>query len=155
MRQQQSIAFMQGDDADDVLAILTRDGRGENDWTVAAVIEWFTMDLLDEPVGEWTDVTDNHGEQVTERPVAGRTDVMHRLVWHTGLRYVGLSLVRTADDEPAAPPPGYRWATEAECEQYARNPRLLTAALVVPLTVDANGQPYTHDEADLAVPVQP
>lgn len=98
MRQQQSIVFVQGDEADDVIDVLTRSGRGVNDWTVAAVIEWLTMDLLDVPVGPWTEVTDNHGEQVTERPTDD-PGLMHRLVWHEGLRYVGLSYIHASDAE--------------------------------------------------------
>lgn len=44
-------------------------------------------------------------------------------------------------------PDGYRWATADECEADA------PGAIVVPRTVDSNGTPYTHGEADVAVPV--
>ncbi|HUG50146.1 MAG TPA: hypothetical protein VLZ78_04030 [Terrimesophilobacter sp.] len=47
---------------------------------------------------------------------------------------------------PAIPPKGYRWAREDEIDR--------PDAIVVPLTVDESGHPYTQDEADLAVPVE-
>jgi hypothetical protein len=57
----------------------------------------------------------------------------------------------TAEHEPdpdADLPDGYRWATADETEAYERIP----GAIVVPRTADSNGTPYTHDEADIAVP---
>lgn len=97
MRLQQNIAFVQGDEADDVLDVLTRGGAGPNDWTVAAVIRWLTEGIDVEPGEPWLPVTENDREQVTERPIDGDPDVRYRLVWHEGLRYVGLSYVRGAD----------------------------------------------------------
>lgn len=47
-------------------------------------------------------------------------------------------------------PPGCRWATAEECENWENIPGII----VVPLTVDASGTPYTQGEADLAVPVE-
>jgi hypothetical protein len=47
-------------------------------------------------------------------------------------------------------PGGYRWATERECEEFARGERY--DLIVVKRTFDSNGTPYTQDEADLAVP---
>lgn len=44
-------------------------------------------------------------------------------------------------------PRGYRWATEFESEH---NP---PDTIVVQRTADATGVPYTHGEADLAVPI--
>ena len=49
-------------------------------------------------------------------------------------------------------PAGYRWATAAETERHAGMPRGLRGAIIVPRTVDSAGTPYTHGEADLAVP---
>jgi hypothetical protein len=46
---------------------------------------------------------------------------------------------------PASPPEGYRWAREDEIDR--------PDAIMVPLTVDSNGTPYTGDEADIAVPI--
>lgn len=46
-------------------------------------------------------------------------------------------------------PSGYRWATADEAEDWEKVPGII----VVPRTTDANGVPYTHGEADLAVPV--
>jgi hypothetical protein len=48
-------------------------------------------------------------------------------------------------------PTGYRWATAEETEAHAvtANP----AMVVVPRTADASGTPYTHGEADLALPI--
>lgn len=48
--------------------------------------------------------------------------------------------------QPATPPAGYRWANEDEMDR--------PDAIVVPLTVDNTGVPYTEDEADLAVPIE-
>jgi len=47
-------------------------------------------------------------------------------------------------------PKGYRWATEEESENWENIPDII----VVPLTVDSQGNPYTQDEADLAVPIK-
>lgn len=46
-------------------------------------------------------------------------------------------------------PYGYRWATPDECERWETIPGII----VVPRTADRNGVPYTHGEADLAVPL--
>jgi hypothetical protein len=46
-------------------------------------------------------------------------------------------------------PEGYRWATAEECENWPNVPGII----VVPLTVDSEGKPYTQGEADLAVPL--
>lgn len=46
-------------------------------------------------------------------------------------------------------PEGYRWATAEEAENWSDNPHII----VVPRTVDANGIPYTHGEADFAIPI--
>ena len=45
-------------------------------------------------------------------------------------------------------PSGYRWATADETENWENVPNII----IVRRTTDANGTPYTHDEADLAVP---
>jgi hypothetical protein len=45
-------------------------------------------------------------------------------------------------------PFGYRWATSDEMEGD-----LPEGWILVPLTQDANGRPYTEDEADVAVPI--
>ncbi|NUS02023.1 MAG: hypothetical protein HOV97_05605 [Nonomuraea sp.] len=47
-------------------------------------------------------------------------------------------------------PPGYRWATAAEAENWRKHPE----AIVVRRTVDSAGNPYTSDEADLAMPLE-
>lgn len=47
-------------------------------------------------------------------------------------------------------PKGYRWANELESELYKKIP----GAIVVKRTADSNGQPYTQDEADIAVPLR-
>jgi len=44
-------------------------------------------------------------------------------------------------------PFGYRWATEEEVEDPPEG------WILAPLTTDANGRPYTQDEADVAVPI--
>jgi hypothetical protein len=44
-------------------------------------------------------------------------------------------------------PFGYRWATEAETENMPEG------WILVPLTQDVNGRPYTQGEADVAVPI--
>jgi hypothetical protein len=49
-------------------------------------------------------------------------------------------------------PEGYRWATEAETEEYGADPITHPEMLVVVRTADATGQPYTEGEADLALP---
>lgn len=46
-------------------------------------------------------------------------------------------------------PEGYRWASEDECEGWEN----VSGIISVPRTFDSNGVPYTHDEADLAVPL--
>jgi hypothetical protein len=46
-------------------------------------------------------------------------------------------------------PDGYRWATAEETEDWENVPGII----VVPRTHDASGTPYTHSEADLAVPI--
>jgi hypothetical protein len=46
-------------------------------------------------------------------------------------------------------PAGYRWATAEETEDWENVPGII----VVHRTTDANGKPYTHGEADLAVPI--
>lgn len=51
-----------------------------------------------------------------------------------------------ADDLPA----GWRWATERETEAILGGANL--EHRVIPRTVDSTGVPYTHDEADVAVP---
>jgi hypothetical protein len=52
-------------------------------------------------------------------------------------------------------PVGYRWATEDECERYARaGETALPDAITVPRTFDSSGKLYTQDEADLAVPLE-
>jgi hypothetical protein len=48
-------------------------------------------------------------------------------------------------------PPGYRWASADEADNAENHP----AMIVVHRTVDVNGFPYTHDEADLAMPLVP
>lgn len=50
-------------------------------------------------------------------------------------------------------PPGYRWATESECE-YLLLSGELEGYIMVPLRFDARGIPYTHGEADIAVPME-
>lgn len=47
-------------------------------------------------------------------------------------------------------PAGYRWATAEEAEDWTKYPGML----VVKRTADASGQPYTQDEADLAMPLE-
>lgn len=48
-------------------------------------------------------------------------------------------------------PKGYRWATEDEFQRYLNRERIQGAVTVI-RTVDSQGTPYTHEEADLAVP---
>jgi hypothetical protein len=48
-------------------------------------------------------------------------------------------------------PTGYRWATADETEAHAVTPN--PDMVVVPRTADADGTPYTHGEADLALPI--
>src|SRR3954468_14595853 len=50
-------------------------------------------------------------------------------------------------------PRGYRWATGPETEAHGVTPN--PDMIVVPRTADASGKPYTHGEADLALPVVP
>jgi hypothetical protein len=47
-------------------------------------------------------------------------------------------------------PKGYRWATELETEYFDK----IDGAIVVSRTEDSNGQPYTQQEADIAVPIR-
>lgn len=49
-------------------------------------------------------------------------------------------------------PKGYRWATAEETERINSGENL--DSIVVPLTVDSEGNPYTQDEADIAVPIK-
>jgi hypothetical protein len=56
------------------------------------------------------------------------------------------------DREPLGDlPVGYRWATAYETEMFNNNPGAMQGAVVVKRTVDAQGKPYTQDEADIAV----
>jgi len=56
------------------------------------------------------------------------------------------------DREPQGDlPPGYRWASAYETEAIAAG-RLAANHIIVKRTVDAAGNPYTQDEADVAVP---
>lgn len=50
-------------------------------------------------------------------------------------------------------PTGYRWATASETQVHSVTPN--PDMLVVPRTMDAKGIPYTHGEADLALPLKP
>lgn len=52
------------------------------------------------------------------------------------------------DDLPA----GYRWATGNETEAIAAGQEI--PHLVVPRTFDSAGTPYTHGEADIAIPLE-
>lgn len=52
-------------------------------------------------------------------------------------------------------PTGYRWATGDETENWTARPDLFPFAIVVELTMDANGYRYTNGEADVAVPLLP
>ena len=52
-------------------------------------------------------------------------------------------------------PEGYRWATADETEDYLVNPDRHPDMIVVHRTADAAGNPYTGDEADLAMPWPP
>ena len=49
-------------------------------------------------------------------------------------------------------PTGYRWATAYETESHGRTPN--PDMLVVTRTADVKGIPYTHGEADLALPIR-
>jgi hypothetical protein len=82
-----------------------------------------------------------HRRDTHDHPdAAGRDNWIDR--YHSYVR-VGPDTIIT----PAQPPAGYRWATEDEIDR--------PDVIVVPLTVDASGTPYTHNEADLAVPITP
>lgn len=48
-------------------------------------------------------------------------------------------------------PVGYRWATADETEAWGKT-SAYRDAIWVKRTADSNGVPYTHDEADLALP---
>lgn len=63
---------------------------------------------------------------------------------------------RERQEAPAdVPPPGYRWATEEETERWTLgDDEIMSRAIVVPLSTDSTGRPYTEGEADLAVPTR-
>lgn len=62
------------------------------------------------------------------------------------IRCEQIQVVQTTDRSWRDLPTGYRWAREDELDR--------DDAVVVRRTADRQGNPYTHDEADLAVPIR-